>query len=132
MESYSGVEDGESWSEGKDYDREFVSPVAAGQYVLRLETSHGAASGEVPLTVRVRQGVFRGLYLGYAIVVLGIPFLILGIFSYAHERRRWSNSTQGSGGAPKTPLTILIAGIVLLLTGVVVILKALAESSSDD
>ena len=28
--------------------------------------------------------------------VLGIPFLILGIYSYSFERRRWSNSTDGT------------------------------------
>ncbi|HEY5924650.1 MAG TPA: DUF4178 domain-containing protein, partial [Kofleriaceae bacterium] len=132
MEYYSGVEDGDSWSEGKEHDAEVVGPVPAGEYVLRLEMSHGAASGEVPLTIRVRQGVFRGIYLGYAIGLLGLPFLILGIASYSTERRRWSNSTQGTSGMPKTPLVIVIGGIVLLLTGIVVILKAIAESSSDD
>jgi hypothetical protein len=82
--------------------------------------------------VRVRQGVFRGMHLVYALVVLGIPFLLLGIFSYSHERRRWSNSTEGTSGMPKTPLVIVVGGVVLLLTGVVLILKAIAESSSDD
>ncbi len=132
MEYYSGVDDGESWSEGKEYDTEVVGPVKAGQYALRLEMQQGASSGEVPLTVRVRQGVFRGRHLLYALGVLGIPFFILGIISYSTERRRWSNSTEGTSGMPKTPLVILIGGIALLFTGIVVILKALAESSGDD
>jgi hypothetical protein len=132
MEYYSGYDDGESWSEGKDYDTEVVGPVKAGQYVLRLETQQGASVAEVPLTVRVRQGVFRGKYLWWSIFVLGIPFFILGIFSYSHERRRWSNSTQGTSSMPKTPLVIVVGSVVLLLTGIVVILKAIASSSSDD
>jgi hypothetical protein len=132
MEHYSGYEDGESWSEGKEYDTEVIGPVTPGQYVLRLETQQGVSTGEVPLTVRVRQGVFRGKYLWWSIFVLGIPFFILGVVSYSHERRRWSNSTEGTSAMPKTPLVIVIGGIVLLLTGIVVILKALAESSSDD
>jgi hypothetical protein len=132
MEYYSGVDGGESWSEGKEYDTEVVGPVKAGQYVLRLEMQQGGQSGEVPLTVRVRQGVFRGKYLYWSIFVLGIPFLILGIFSYSHERRRWSNSTQGTSSMPKTPLVIVVGGVVLLLTGIVVIFKALAEASGDD
>jgi hypothetical protein len=86
MEYYSGVEDGESWSEGKEYDTEVAGPVRPGQYVLRLETSHGG-SGEVGLTVRVRQGVFRFVHFGYALLALGLPFLILGIYSSARKAR---------------------------------------------
>ena len=132
MEYYSGYDDGESWSEGKDHDKEVVSPVKAGQYVLRIESQHGGVSGEVPVTVRVRQGVFRGLHLGYAMVILGVPFLFLGIAGYARERKRWSNSTEGTGGMPKTPLMLLIAAVAIVLTGIVVIIKAIAESSGDD
>ncbi len=132
MEYYSGVDDGEAWSEGKDHDAEFVGPMPAGDYVLRLEMQHGAALGDVPLTVRVRQGVFRGNYLGWAMLVLGIPFLILGIYSYSFERRRWANSTEGTSAMPKTPLTLLVGAIVLLLTGIVMLFKAMGESSSDD
>jgi hypothetical protein len=131
MEYYHGYEDGESWSEGKDHDTEVIGPVPAGQYVVRLEMQHGAPRGDVPLTVRVRQGVFRLRYLGLALGVLGIPFFILGLYSYTFERKRWSNSTQGTSAMPKTPLVILVGGIVLLLTGIVVILKAIAESSND-
>jgi hypothetical protein len=131
MEYYSGVEDGESWSEGKEYDTEVIGPVAAGDYVLRLEMQQGG-SGEVPLTIRVRQGVFRLGHLGWASLILGIPFLFIGIYSYSFERRRWSNSTEGTSGMAKTPLTLIVAAIVLLLTGIVTILKAIAESSSDD
>lgn len=129
MEHYSGVEDGESWSEGSPSDREVVGPVPAGQYVLRLESQHGGAT-EVGLSVVVRQGVFRARYLGLALAVLGLPFLIFGIWSYSVEKRRWSNSTTGS--MPKTPFVIMIAGIVLVLGGIVAILKAIAESSSDN
>lgn len=132
MEYYSGVDDGESWSEGKEYATEVIGPVPAGDYVLRLEMQHGARAGELPLTIRVRQGVFRFVHLGWAMLVLGIPFLFLGIYSYSFERRRWSNSTEGTSAMPKTPLTLLVAAIVLLLTGIVTILKAIAESSSDD
>jgi hypothetical protein len=132
MEYYSGVDGGESWSEGKEHDKEVVGPVKSGSYVLRLETQQGAGSGEVPVTVRVRQGVFRGRYLLWSILVLGVPFFILGIVSYSHERRRWSNSTQGTSAMPKTPLVIVVGGTVLILTGIIVVIKAILESSSDD
>lgn len=130
MESYSGVEDGESWSEGKDYDTEVVGPVPAGQYVLRLESQHGAAALDVPMTVRIRQGVFRWRYLGLALGVLGIPFFIFGLWTYSFEKRRWSNSNAGT--MPKTASYIVIAGIGMLLGGIFFIIKAILESSSDD
>jgi hypothetical protein len=132
MEYYSGVEGGESWSEGKPYATEFLSPLPAGQYVLRLEMQHGFAVGDVPVTVRVRQGVFRWSHLGWACLALGIPFFIIGLYSWSFEKRRWSNSTPGSAGPPKTPLTLIVGGIVLLLGGVVLLIKAIATSSSDD
>ncbi len=131
MEAYSGVDEGESWSEGNPAAREVIGPVDPGAYVLRIEMQQGGAM-DVPLNVRVRQGVFRGKYLGWALLALGIPFLFFGIYTYTFERRRWTNSTDGPSGAPKTALTIVIAAVVVLLSGIVLILKALAESSSDD
>jgi hypothetical protein len=131
MEFYSGVEDGESWSEGDPSAKEVIGPVSPGSYVLRLEMQQGGMI-DIPMSIRVRQGVFRGRYLGWAVFVLGIPFLVFGIYSYSFERRRWSNSTEGASAAPKTALTFLIVGVVVLLSGLVVIIKSLAESASDD
>jgi hypothetical protein len=130
MERYSGVEGGESWSEGSSTDREVIGPMPAGQYVLRLETQQGGAVGDVPMTVRVRQGIFRFRYLLLAMGVLGIPFLIFGVWSYSHEKRRWSNSTE-EGGMPKTPLVLMVFGIVGILGGIVAILRAFGSRNDD-
>jgi hypothetical protein len=131
MEYYSGVDDGESWSEGKQTASEVVGPVPAGQYVLRMEMQHGASTGEVPMTVQIRQGVFRWRYLWLALGVLGIPFLIFGLYSYFFENRRWSNATVPSG-APKTPVMLVIGGVALIAVLIINIIKAILESSSDD
>jgi hypothetical protein len=131
MEHYSGYEDGESWSEGDPTAREVIGPVAPGAYVIRLEMQQGGAVDSY-MTVRARQGVFRGKYLGWAVALLGIPFLIFGTYTYSFERKRWTNSSDGASGAPKTGLTFLVGGIVLVLGGLVAIIKAIAESSSDD
>jgi len=128
MEFYSGVEEGEYWTEGNQNAHEVVGPVPGGQYVLRLETQHGGG-GEAMMSVVVRQGVFRARYFGLALAVLGLPFLIFGTWSYSVEKRRWTNSTEGK--MPKTPFLILIGGFALVLGGIVAILKAIAESSSD-
>jgi hypothetical protein len=130
MEHYSGVEDGESWSEGNPSDTEVVGPMPAGQYVLRLETQQGAASGDVPMFVRIRQGVFRFRYWALAMGVLGIPFLIFGLMSYSTEKRRWENSTEGS--MPKTPLILLVGGVGLIFGLIWALLKAFGNSSDDD
>ena len=132
MEYYSGVEDGESWSEGDQSAKEFIGPPGAGEYVLRVEGQQGGNLMNVPVTVTVKQGVFRMMTLGIALIVLGVPFLILGLYTWSFERRRWTNSTQGTSGAPKNAMTIAVAAIAGLLMGIVLILKAFAESGSDD
>ena len=142
MEHYSGVDEGESWSEGDIDAEKVVGPVPAGQYVLRVEGQRGNMTtapvelGTPPaptldVQTEVRQGVFRMRYLWLAFGVLGVPFLICGIYSYSFEKRRWSNSTTGTSG-PKTPLALLIAILAAVLSALVLIIKAIAESSSDD
>jgi hypothetical protein len=127
MEYYSGYEDGESWHEGDDSAREVVGPVAAGAYVVRLEMLQGGNT-DVPMTVRVRQGVFRGKWLAWSLFILGIPFLIFGIYTYSFERRRWTNSAEGPSGAPKTALTLLVIGVLGVFIGLFAILKTFGES----
>src|SRR3569623_721509 len=57
LEYYHGYEDGESWTEGHPDVTQFIGPRAAGTYMLRLESQHGASRGQTSITVEVRQGV---------------------------------------------------------------------------
>ncbi len=50
---YSGVEDGESWSEGSQSARVDYAKMPAGHYVLRIETSGDPGKPPVPLAVQV-------------------------------------------------------------------------------
>src|SRR5205807_357648 len=61
MARESGVEDGESWTEGDTVTTTTVSAQPGGTYSLKLEVEreHGELAG--PLTVRVEQGVSRGI-----------------------------------------------------------------------
>ena len=86
----------------------------------------------MPITIQVRQGVFRGRYLALALLVLGIPFLFFGIYTYSFERRRWSNSTEGTSGMSKTPLTLIVFGIAAVLGALIGIIKAFGQGSSDE
>jgi hypothetical protein len=129
IEHYSGYEDGESWSEGARVTTEMVGPQPAGTYLMRVETLY-SGTGELPVVVSVKQGVFRFKYLGWAIVFLMVPFLFVGLISWSKERSRWQNST--SGKAPTTPVSILIMLVGGVFTLIFLLLKALASSNDDD
>jgi hypothetical protein len=129
LEHWSGVEDGESWSEGSQQTTEVVGPQPEGSYLLRLESQRGLA-GEATLHVVVRQGVYRLRYLLWALAILGVPWLVFGVYAWAFEKQRWENSTEGK--APTTAFGVmfaLVAGIGILVW---VLIKAFARSSSDD
>jgi Domain of unknown function (DUF4178) len=86
---YSGVDGGESWSEGS-YDASFRIPaVPAGNYYLRI-APEGAASAEY--TVSVRRDTPVAWYLLPAILALLVPPLIASIASGSFEHRRWMES----------------------------------------
>ena len=74
--------------------------------------------------------MFRGKYLAWAVLILGIPLLLIGLVSWSHEKKRWENSNTGK--APVTPVTILVMAIVGIFVAIGFLLKAMAESSSDD
>jgi Domain of unknown function (DUF4178) len=95
FEYYSGVDGGESWSEGSERAREVIAPVAPGNYVLRIEAQHGGV-GSVDLEVVVRQGVFRGLWFWIFLAILAVPFLAVAIHALAFRHKRWENSNVGA------------------------------------
>ena len=127
MEYYSGIDDGESWSEGTRESKTTFGPQPEGMYVLRLEAQHGSP-GFVQFAVTVKQGVFRGRWLAWAMLVLAIPLFFVGLISYFHEKKRWENSNVGK--APVTPVALMILAFVGVFIAIGFILKALAESSS--
>jgi len=95
---YSGVDDGESWSEGGTTDEQVIGPVEPGSYVLRVEAQHGGL-GDVVLDVVVRQGVFRWVRFWTGLGVLTLPFLWVGLRAARFRRARWDQSNLGTAGA---------------------------------
>ncbi len=90
---YSGVDGGESWSEGSTHTSVTLGGVAPGNYVLQVTPAAAGAGAELlPFTVEVRQGVFLHrygvAYLLLALVALATPLAL----SLSWERRRWQNS----------------------------------------
>jgi hypothetical protein len=129
MEYYSGYDDGDSWSEGTRESSTTFGPQPAGTYVLRLEAQHGSP-GLMPIDVTIKQGVFRGKWLGWAMLCLGVPLLFIGLISYFHEKKRWENSN--SGKAPVTPVSILILAFIGVFIAIAFIFKAMREAGSND
>jgi hypothetical protein len=93
---YSGVDGGESWSEGSRSSSHLFGAAQAGRHVLRLEVQTPARSRQT-LQVTVQEGVFAFGQLGWVLLLLGIPTGILFFMHYAFERWRWSESDCAPG-----------------------------------
>lgn len=91
LEQYSGVSDGEAWSEGSSTASQVLGPMEAGEYVLRVESQHGSSS-PLSLSITVRQDVFRAGYWLLTALLLGFPFGIIAIHAHAFKKKRWENS----------------------------------------
>ena len=94
MESYSGVEDGESWSEGSNEQTVYVPALPEGRYTIRLEAQWEKWIQTDPpqFNVRVEQGVPRLLNLLLVLIALSIVPLLVAVRHFGFERRRWADS----------------------------------------
>jgi hypothetical protein len=98
LEYYSGVDQGERWSEGRHTRTMFLSAPKAGPHVLRVEAHWEAGKTPPSVHLRVREGVFRGLYFILALVAISIiPFFAM-IRQAAFESRRWQDSSYSPLG----------------------------------
>jgi hypothetical protein len=95
---YHGVEDGESWSEGDRKDSAYSSAMPAGRYLLRLEGQWEKWQQPALVNVKVEQNVTHGFNLLLALIVLSIVPVLMGIYHFRFERRRWSESMFGGSG----------------------------------
>jgi hypothetical protein len=102
LSHYSGVEDGEAWSEGSRTRSEVLPSVPAGKYLLRIEPEGGDTGQAVPYTVRVRRDVTRVWYPLLALILILVPPILSTIAAANFERRRWAESgdvdDSGSSG----------------------------------
>jgi hypothetical protein len=103
MESYHGVEDGESWSEGDPEQAAYLPALPEGRYTLRLEAQWENWNQPTPpqFSVRVEQGVPRLANLLLLLVALSLIPLLFAFRHFSFERRRWADSAfnpYASGG----------------------------------
>ena len=94
---YSGVEDGESWSEGGQEDSTVTSSLPSGKYVLRLEGQWEKWEQPATVSVRIVQNVTTGLNLLLLMIGISIVPIIMIIYHIRFERRRWAESMFSGG-----------------------------------
>jgi len=99
VEYYSGVDEGESWTEGDKQSDATLSSLPAGKYTLKVEGTWQNWQQPMPVTVKVEQGVNRGVNFCCAFVLLLIV-PVLGLFrKWSFESSRWKDSMFGSSSS---------------------------------
>ncbi len=98
IEYYFGVEDGESWSEGGQTKKTQISALPAGKYSLRLEAQWGDQWQQpANVAIKIDQGNVSGFNFLIAAIGLSIIPIIVLIWHFSFERKRWSESMFGGG-----------------------------------
>lgn len=94
LSHYSGVDGGESWSEGSKSGSAVVGRVADGRYLLRVEPHAEQGRGAVPASaeVRVVRGPFLLPPLLLALLLVVVAPLWRSLRAVGFEKRRWAES----------------------------------------
>lgn len=97
---YHGVDGGESWSEGQNKARAWVSNVPAGTYRLLIdaESDQFAKDGQLPFNLTLRRGVNEMSNLWIALLLIAIYPAIVLFRRWSFESQRWSNSDYTPSG----------------------------------
>jgi Domain of unknown function (DUF4178) len=90
---YSGVDEGERWSEGSTAASHVLSAGSGGPHVLRLEVQR-PGRGYGKLSIAVSEGVLVWRHLLFACLALGLPALGFLLYQFYFERARWSQSSH--------------------------------------
>jgi ssDNA-binding Zn-finger/Zn-ribbon topoisomerase 1 len=91
---YSGTEGGESWTEGGRSSSTYISALPPGRYAMRVEGQWGEWKSPDPprVTLRIEQGVTRGVNFLLVLVALCILPLVVALMHMSFEKRRWADS----------------------------------------
>lgn len=96
IEYYTGSDSDGAWSEGGRIQDATTSSLPAGKYTLRVEGTWEKWQQSMPVTVKVEQGVNRGVNFICALLLLILIPVIGLIRKIFFESRRWSESMFGS------------------------------------
>ena len=100
-EYWSGVDEGESWSEGNQQATELIPAVEPGEYQLVMDIDGSPELGQAEFSIEITRDVmiWSNVFLG--LVLLFAYPLFRWIREHAFERERWSLSDL----SPYTPIT---------------------------
>ncbi len=102
IEYYSGVDDGESWTEGGKSTDATLSSLPGGRYTLQVHGTWQNWQAQMPVSVKVEQNVNRGVNFCFALIILLIV-PVLGLFrKMSFESGRWKDSMFSSSGSAKS------------------------------
>jgi hypothetical protein len=91
---YSGVDDGESWSEGSTSRTIYLGEVRPGTYVVKLTPEWGPANAPPSAyTVSIHAGVFLPSHVFAALLLIWLVPIFLAMAHWSFEKRRWAESS---------------------------------------
>jgi hypothetical protein len=99
IEYYHGVDQGERWSEGRRYRRQYVSRPEKGSYVLRVSASWEQGKEPRNLRLTVIEGIFRWPHFIVSLIVISIPAALALFRLIRWETERWKESAHSPYGA---------------------------------
>lgn len=99
VEYYTGSDSDGPWTEGSRSSDATLSSLPAGKYTMRVEGTWQNWQQQMPVQVKVEQGVNRGVNFCCALLVLAIvPFFGL-LRKFSFESGRWKDSMFTSSGS---------------------------------
>ena len=100
-EYWSGVDEGESWSEGNQQATELIPAVEPGEYQLVMDIDGSPELGQAEFSIEITRDVMIWSNVLLGLVLLFAYPLFRWIREHAFERERWSLSDL----SPYTPIT---------------------------
>lgn len=98
LEYYHGVDQGESWSEGRRSKTVHLAAPPPGKYTIALSMQWQEGQTPPPLQVRVREGVFRFTYFILALIAISIFPVLALLRRFSWEAQRWKDSANSPYG----------------------------------
>ena len=99
VEYYSGSDSDGAWTEGSKSTDATISSLPAGKYTLRVEGTWQNWQVQMPVSVKVEQGVNRGVNFWCALLILAIMPAIGLVRKISFETGRWKDSMFGSSSS---------------------------------